>query len=155
MHWWEASVNESAKERVMSMKVLIVDADWYFLRQARAYLEARGHHTIHEPDPAKALGRMFHWKPDVVIVDAELASAREGDLLAQLESFHPRPAVLLTSALDQFDKAWRAWQKGGDEVLFKPVMHASELHVAIVTAMENASLPRRERTLDQPTALSA
>ncbi len=139
----------------MSMKVLIVDADWYFLRQARAYLESRGHLTIHEPDPHKALARITHWQPDMVIVSAEMKECADGDLLTKLSSLQPRPAILLTSPLDQFEKAWRAWQKGGDEVVFKPVMHGSELHVAIVTALENANCPRRIRTLVEPAALSA
>ena len=46
--------------------------------------------------------------------------------------------MLLTENLDRFDRAWRAWQQGGDELLLKPVLSTHDLHQAIVTARENA-----------------
>jgi len=139
----------------MSMKVLIVDPDWYFLRQARDFLEPRGHITLHEPDPEQGCLRAERWKPDVAILSAELASCCDGDLLARFHGLRPRPAILLTANLDQFGKAWRAWQRGGDEMLFKPLMHRSELHVAIFAALENTVCPRRRAAPRGAAAISA
>lgn len=139
----------------MSMRVLIVDPDWAFLQQARSYLESRGHHTVYEPDTEAVIERARHWRPDMVMLSAELDAACDGDLVRQLSLLQPRPAILLTATLDRFDKAWRAWQHGGDEVLFKPMLNTSELNVAIFSAMQNAICPR-EGTLEPASeALSA
>ncbi len=137
----------------MSMKVLIADPDWYFLRQARDYLESRGHHVVQEDDPHAAARRADQWKPDLVIVSAELPDCCDGDLLNAFDRLHPRPAIILTAALERFDKAWRAWQRGGDELIIKPVLHASELHVALFAALKNARTPRRPAA--PPVAKSA
>ena len=79
-------------------------------------------------------------KPDLVILSAEAA---DNGLLKSLGGLKGRPAVLLTGGLDQYHRVWRAWQSGGDDVLIKPVMSGEELHLAIVTAMENATAGRR------------
>lgn len=139
----------------MSMKIMIVDPDWNFLQQVRSYLESRGNHTVYEPDTEAALERAEHWRPDVVIVSAELDHASSGDLLERLQAVKPRPAVLLTAPLDRFDKAWQAWQHGGDEVIFKPLLNTSELNVAIFSAMENAICPRPRSVPAASKAMSA
>jgi DNA-binding response OmpR family regulator len=137
------------------MKVLILDADWHFLQQARDFLESRGHLTCHITEPAQAVAKAEHWRPDLVVVSTELKGCGDGDLLERLSLLEPRPAILLTANLDRFAQAWRAWQKGGDEVLFKPLLHPSELHVAIVTALENSLCPQGRARTAQTPALSA
>ena len=136
------------------MKILIADSDWQFLRQAREYLEPMGHLVVNESDPDAAARRAENWKPDVVMVSAELPACSDGSLLAQLENIHPRPAIVLTALLEKFADAWRAWQHGGDELIIKPVLHASELHVALLVAMKNIHTPR-QRKAAQPLAKSA
>jgi len=124
----------------MSMKVLIVEPDWRFAKSAATYLESHAHLVVQESRLDDALARAEHWRPDLVIVAAELA---EEGFLGLLEDAAPgvsRPAVLLTGWLDRYDIAWRAWQKGGDELLIKPIFTTDELHTAIVTALENATL---------------
>ena len=139
----------------MSMKVLIVDSDGRFVGQARDILESCGHYVVHEPRPEQALARARKWRPDVTLISAELPAASEGDLLRRFGDVRPRPAVLLVASLDRFDKAWQAWQRGGDEVLFKPMLQPSELHVSILVARENALLPRRPGVMAHPVAKSA
>jgi len=124
----------------MSMKVLVVEPDWRFARMASAYLESHAHLVVQETRLDDALSRAAHWQPDLVIVAAEVAEDGFVELLNDLGS---RPAVLLTGWLDRYDIAWRAWQKGGDELLMKPVFHTEELHEAIVTALENAAAGAR------------
>jgi len=136
------------------MKILIADNDWQFLRQAREYLEPMGHLVVHESDPDAALGRGESWKPDVVMISAELPACSDGALLGQLQNIRPRPAIVLTAPLEKFGDAWRAWQRGGDELVIKPVLHASELHVALLVAMKNTHAPRHRNTT-RPLARSA
>jgi len=124
------------------MKVLIVEPDWRFLEQATEYLESRAHLVVHQQKPAEAIGKADHWQPDLVIVASELA---ETGILEALSQILPRPAVLLTGWMDRYDVAWRAWQRGGDDLLIKPVFKVEELQEAIVTAMENAAAGHTQR----------
>ena len=130
----------------MSMKVLIVEPDWRFAKQAAGYLESHAHLVVQESRLDEALDRAAHWQPDLAIVAAEVAEENFLELLAKAAPHH-KPAVLLTGWLDRYDIAWRAWQKGGDELLMKPVFTTDEIHEAIVTALENSALgstmPRR------------
>jgi len=126
----------------MSMKVLIADPDWRFAQQATTYLESRAHLVVHHTVAGPAIAQARHWQPDLVIASVDLA---DDALLEQLAALKPRPALLLTGWMDRFDRAWRAWQKGGDELLMKPVFSSDELHDAIVAALENAAAGIRKR----------
>ena len=132
----------------MSMKVLIADPDWRFARQATGYLEAHAHLVVRHPSATDVLKRAEHWQPDLVILAAELA---EDGLLEEIQRLSPCPAILLTEHMDRYDRAWRAWQRGGDELLMKPVFWTAELHQAIVAALENRTVGRQMR----PTAATA
>ena len=125
------------------MKILIVDADWHFVRQATDYLESRAHLVVHQNQVNAAVVQAHRWQPDLVILAAELADDR---MVNSLRNSLDSPAVLLTEHVDRFDRAWRAWQKCGHELLMKPVCKSQELQDAIVQAMENAVLGRDART---------
>ena len=126
----------------MSLKVLIADPDWRFARSASAYLESRAHLVVHHLQADCAAETARHWQPDLAIVSAELA---EAGLLEQLYAMPRRPAILLVGWMDRYDRVWRAWQHGGDELLMKPVFRHEELHEAIVAALENATVGVRDR----------
>ena len=138
----------------MSMRILIVDHDRSFLEEVRELLEPRGHLVVNETDPNFALERARRWRPDLVMVSAELEACSQGDMLERLRQLRPAPAVLLTSHLDRFDLAWQAWQKGGDELLLKPILQPSQLQVAMMTALQNALCPRRQ-IVELPQAAAA
>ena len=126
------------------MKVLILDPDWRFARQVRDHLERRAHLVVHHTKADNATDKVEHWEPDLVIVAAEFC----GDgLLGVLHGGRHRPAVLLTGWMDRYDRLWRIWQEGGDELLMKPVFKTKDLHEAIVTALENATAGTRMRPL--------
>jgi len=125
----------------MSMKVLIADPDWHFSQQVSHYLELRAHLVVTESRQEQAAERVNHWRPDLAIVAAEMA---DDDLMKTLYALNPRPAVLLTGWMDRYALAWKAWQKGGDDLLIKPVFSTDDLHEAIVTAMENAATGTRK-----------
>lgn len=124
----------------MSLKVLIADPDWRFVAQASQYLESHAHLVVHEPRVKEAIAQAEHWKPDLVILSADLANK---GLIEPITAIRPRPAVLLTGRMDRYDLAWKAWQKGGDDLLMKPMFRIQELHEAVVTALENATTGKR------------
>jgi DNA-binding response OmpR family regulator len=124
------------------MKILIVDEDWRFVQQAREYFESHSHLVVHQNRPHDAVRQANHWRPDLVVLAAQLADER---LVNCLHSLPDRPAVLLTEHMDRFDRAWRAWQRCGDELLMKPVFKSQELLDAVVQAMENATVAKDRR----------
>lgn len=124
------------------MKVLIIDADWRFTQQAVDFLEARANNVVLQPSPRDALEQAKHWQPDLVIVAAEFC---DPDFMEALRSLPRRPAVLLTEFLGRYDRAWQAWQRGGDDLLIKPIFSMDDLQDAIVTARENAAAGVRTR----------
>lgn len=136
----------------MSMKLLVIDRDPRFLGAVCDLFEPRGHVVVHETDTATAIARAHHWQPDVIIVSAEIDRCCNGDLLSQLAQVEGRPAILLTANMDRFDKAWRAWQHGADELLLKPILHPSDLDAAVLAARQNAIAAARQ---SQPLAMSA
>ena len=128
----------------MSMKVLISDPDWRFVRVASEFLESHAHLVVRSPRCDQALEVAQSWEPDLVIVSEELT---ETNLLEDLQKLPNRPAVLLVGWMDNYARLWRAWQKGGDELLMKPFFHIRELHTAIVVALENATTGARGRSV--------
>jgi len=134
----------------MSLKVLIADPDWRFSHQVSLFLESHAHLVTRESQADQAIERVQRWRPDLVIASCEFA---EEGLLEPIYQLTPRPAVLLTGWMDRYDRVWRAWQRGGDELLMKPVLRSQELHWAIVTALENATTG--VRPAQRSVALSA
>jgi len=130
------------------MRVLIADPDWRFAERACSFLESHAHLVVVENRPAAALERAATWRPDLVILAAEFA---QRGMIESLVGMRPRPAILLTEHMARFDRAWRVWQKGGDELLLKPVFKIDELHEAVVVARENAAAGLRRR----PAAVAA
>ena len=128
----------------MSMKVLIADPDWRFAQQASSFLEAHAHLVVQAPQARQVMDTVRQWQPDLVIVAEELT---EGSLLQELHAIKGRPAVLLVGWMDRYDRTWRAWQKGGDELLMKPIFRRDELHAGIVAAMENRTAGVRNRAV--------
>ena len=118
------------------MKVLLYDPDWRFTRTATTYLESKAHHVVCETHAGRVAQQVKNWRPDLVIVAAEVA---EKSLMESLHLPAHRPAVLLTCWMERFDLAWRAWQMGADELLMKPVIKTVEFQDAIVAALKNAA----------------
>ena len=119
----------------MLMRIMMVEPDWHFVGRAKRYLESRGNLVLTE-EPAAAAERTHAWKPDLIILAAEYASE---ELMDELGAMENRPAILLIEHMSRYDRAWAAWQRGGDELLMKPVLRSWELQQAITTARENAA----------------
>ncbi len=136
----------------MSLKVLICDTDHRFVDRATRFLQGHGNQVMSEPIPCEAADLASRWHPDVLVLSSASADTQDDDFMLELRRIRPRPAILLTGQLDRFDAAWRAWRKGGDELLLKPIVHAWELHTAIISALEQAT-PTRDP--QEPAAASA
>ena len=119
------------------LKVLICDPDEAFAGRLHRFLVAREHQVLVELQFCYAADLALRWHPDVVILSSELADAGRTAAIAQLHRIQPRPTVVVTGTLDDFDAIWRARRKGCDEVLFRPVP-VDELEAVLATAIESA-----------------
>ncbi|MEI7835379.1 MAG: response regulator [Planctomycetota bacterium] len=126
------------------MKVLIFDADDRFADQAQRYFESHADLVLRAFSAAEALKAAQSWRPDLAIIDADLAGET---LLRGVQALPGRPAILLTGWPDKVAHVWRAWQTGGDELLMKPLLHTDELQMAAATARENAVTGARGQTV--------
>jgi DNA-binding response OmpR family regulator len=124
------------------MKVLIADEDWAFARKAWAHFEASANLVLWEPQASRIAQRAASWQPDLLIVSARQV---EQGVLDDLPAHPLRPAVLVTEHMADCDRAWRAWQKGGDELLLKPVFQSRDLHEAAINALRNAACRQGHR----------
>jgi len=117
------------------MKILILDPDWRFAQEARDYLESHAHMVVHQTSDQYAQDKLESWKPDLVMVSAELCE--NSDLSEKINNTDS--AVLLTGWMDKYDMVWRMWQKTGHELFMKPVFDMDELYQSMVVALENAA----------------
>jgi DNA-binding response OmpR family regulator len=118
------------------MRIMIVESDWQFEAKVTRFFENHAH-LVSSRTSETALEHAKSWRPELIILSAEYA---EEKLLDGLRALEPSPAVLLTEHMSRFDRAWRAWQVGGDELLMKPIFHYHELQQAVVSALEHATL---------------
>ena len=126
------------------MKVLITDPDWQFSQRAMNYLESLANTVSYKSSIAEANATLESFQPDLVIIAAQYIDDGSIDL-DDLYSVDSEPAVLLTEHMARYDRAWRAWQKGGDELLMKPIFRSDELWTAVKAALENAATGQRLR----------
>ena len=124
------------------MKIVMVDSDWRFVSKATRYFESFAD-TVIQQSAFSLVNQAQTWVPDLVILSAEYATS---DLLESLQNISPRPAVLLTEHMSRYDRAWAAWQRGGDELLMKPVFKSQDLRDAVLTAMQKAAVNPRYET---------
>jgi len=122
------------------MKVIVAETDWPFAQHVRSYLETRAHLVAFETQREQLIRRVQQWQPDLLILAAELT---EDGTLQALMQLKPRPAILLSEYMDRYDRAWRAWQLGGDDILMKPIFTTDELQESISTALEKAATGAR------------
>jgi DNA-binding response OmpR family regulator len=115
---------------------MIVEPDWHFATHVAEQFESNGDLVVRET-PNEFLEHAKRWRPDMVLLSADLACS---ETLKALQDLRPRPVVLLTEHMSRFDRAWSAWQIGGDELLMKPMLHKRELQDAIISARQNAMM---------------
>jgi hypothetical protein len=119
----------------MNARLLVAESDWQVLDFVYRDLRERGYDVMVEADVDRAKQVVSHWRPDMVII--------AGHHLAQWECQHPElvgelmasASFLVTVSPDEPHDAWSRWLGRGCEILFKPLVHVSELRVAADAAM--------------------
>jgi len=123
-------VSEMPDKRML--KILICDPDRKFVQTARRILGSEGHTVVVEANLCEAARLALKNIPDVVVLPSEFANDPNADLIIEIiHHMTPRPAVLLTIQMARFDIARKAWLKGADGTLFKPILQDQELKAAI------------------------
>jgi AmiR/NasT family two-component response regulator len=90
---------------------------------------------VAEADLCKAARLALKSTPDVVVLPSEFADNPNADIIIELiHHLTPRPAILLTMQMARFDLARKAWHKGADHSVFKPLLGGQELNAAIAQA---------------------
>lgn len=123
------------RSHVVVAKVLISESDFRLLEYAYGDLRRHGYEVIVESTPAKALKLIRQWRPQVVVASARCLSAWEERTARGLASLFKRAAVMVTVDTEDSDMTWQRWTQRGCEVLFKPLIHSSELRAAIDQAL--------------------
>jgi NtrC-family two-component system response regulator AlgB len=107
-------------ERVLSMRVLIVDDEPSIRRTLRLTLEAAGH-SVDDIGTADGAVRLAEESPyDVALVDLRLGADSGLDLLEALRTQSPRLAAVIITAYASLDTAVEAMRRGAFDYLPKP-----------------------------------
>lgn len=126
-------------------RVLISESDWRLLEFAYGDLRQQGYEVIVESVPIKAMEILKQWQPQVVIACTRCLGEWDRQCDGWLETVGKTTTVLVTASTADSDCAWQVWADRGCEVLFKPLVHASELRVATDYALRfgaGLALPR-------------
>ena len=120
----------------MSPRVLISESDWRLLEFAFGDLRQHGYEVMVESAPMRALDVVRKWQPQVVIASSQCLGQWEQEVGDWLETMRPHTTIVVTANADDTDSEWQEWADRGCEVLFKPLVHASELRVATDQAIK-------------------
>jgi len=88
-----------------------------------------------ESSPLRALDVVKQWRPEVVIASSHCLGEWENHVDGWLETMPPHTTIMVTANTDDSDSTWQEWADRGCEVLFKLLVHSSELRVATEQAL--------------------
>lgn len=135
-------------------RVLIIDDDVEFGRQASAILEGAGIAATHLPDPLRVLEVLDEVEPDLVFVDS-IMPGMSGLDVCQMMRMTPRwqdlPILFVTVEIGM-DVRLAAYRAGVDDYIPKPVVPA-ELLARVRVRLERARLVRERFSTDALTGL--
>lgn len=133
----------------MIYKVLIADDESVSRRVVRNLLEReKGIEIVAEAaSGTEALGKILHYKPDIIYLDIRLPEADGFEILKEIAGFH-RPAVVFTTIYTQY--AIQAFEVAASDYLVKPF---SELRFkkSLERAKQTLSLSQSKEA-DNPAA---
>jgi DNA-binding response OmpR family regulator len=112
------------------MKILIVEDELDLSDSITAYM--RSENFVCEPafNFDEAMGKLFLYEYDVVLVDLTLPDGNGLELIRELKNFKPKVGVIIISARNGLDDKINGLDLGADDYLAKP-FHLSELNARI------------------------
>ena len=135
----------------MDARILMTESDWQLLDYAHRDLGKHGYAVV-TAHPEEAMVAHSRWQPDVVVTSAEDLAELQRKHPQALEQLMARSVVLVTVSLACSEADWRDWARQGCEILFKPILHATELRAAMDFAVRvhRENFPREEGHGDDP-----
>ena len=132
----EAKSRDPVPRPPSGLRVLICGTDKRFEKQAKKILKAEGWNAAHAETVSDVLEMIDPWQPDVIVVSSDIiADDSDTDALEQRVRELPHGVgVVITARMDRFHNAWKAWQKGVHDAVFKPLLSHEELLAAIAHA---------------------
>jgi two-component system chemotaxis response regulator CheY len=145
----DLAASRRIQARIETLRVLIVDDDYYMRKVVRAMLASIGIRTVHEAsDGITGLDAICKYNPDIVIVDWEMPMIDGAQFVRMVRSpgefpMPDVPIIMLTGHGDRW-RVLEAARLGAHEYLLKPVS-TKALHDRIIAILNN---PRPSVRLD-------
>jgi len=127
------------QERLVELKVLVVDDEHTMRKVTRSLLQAIGIKTVYEAnDGRRGLEAISTHAPDVVILDWEMPSPNGAEFVREVRSpgsfpFPNVPIIMLTAFADR-SRVMEAVKLGVNEFLLKPVS-SKALHARLFSIL--------------------
>lgn len=110
----------SAMEFQKCPNILIVEDDERLASLTKEYMEGNGLNVSIEMDGARAVERIIHDQPDLVVLDVMLPSKDGMTVCKEVRSHYTNPILMLTARTDDVDHVL-GLEMGADDYLSKPV----------------------------------
>ena len=129
-------------------RILVVDDDTDVLRTTSKTLEEAGYEVDQAQNGRQGIERIWHAKPDLVVLDVVMPGLNGWDLLQAIrgdEATAKLPVIMLT-VLDQDQHVAQGWELGADFYLTKPFSPAYLLDIVkrLLFAAEGSEASDRE-----------
>lgn len=138
-------VSEQIADRERPYQVLIIDDDTSMTLFCDSVLRHNGMRTLTINEPARALGVLEEFQPDVILVDLYMPDINGMEMLALFRA-HPRTLVtpvILLSGDEDAERRFDTLLTGGDDYLTKPI-RPRHLVAAVTSRAKRARWLRRE-----------
>ena len=136
------------------MRVLIAEDEALIRMDLREMLEEEGHEVVGEArDGAEAIALARAVRPDIIFMDVKMPNVDGVQVLRYAHQVSPDTAVILMTAVDDYEAAVQAVKAGGatDYIRKSPAL-VDEVKLAITRALEKVSLSRQNFALRRDAA---
>jgi two-component system phosphate regulon response regulator PhoB len=99
--------------------ILIVEDDERLASLTKEYMEGNGLNVSIEMDGARAVERIIHDQPDLVVLDVMLPSKDGMTVCKEVRSHYANPILMLTARGDEIDRV-AGLDAGADDYIVKP-----------------------------------
>jgi len=123
----------------MNERILLIEDEAMVAEVVRRYLERDGYTVSHVSDGAAALSTAKAFAPDLVVLDVMLPHRDGLDILRDLRTDGPRPAVIMLTARDEEIDKILGLGLGADDYVAKP-FSPGELVARIKAVLRRTSL---------------